>query len=100
MPTFAATLERVKAVRSSPAYQLIAPHLIKQGLPHPRDPLAPENAEYALICLDDEGWNTVLRTAITEGTYKQSTGVQIFDDLERAFEQGADFDELISKRFK
>jgi hypothetical protein len=68
-------------------------------LPHPRDPLAPENAEYALTCLDDEGWNSVIRTAIVQGNYKQSTGVKLFDDLESAFEQGADFDELISKRF-
>jgi hypothetical protein len=69
-------------------------------LPHPRDPLAPENAEHALICLDDEGWNTVVRTAINEGKYKQSTGVKFFDELEHAFEQGADFNELINQRFK
>jgi len=62
--------------------------------------LASENAEYALLCLDDEGWNTVLRTAISEGTYKQSTGVKFIDELEHAFEEGADFNDLITKRFK
>ena len=100
MPTFAATIERVKAARSNPAYQLIAPYLKQQGLPHPDEPLAPENSEYALMCLDDEGWNTILRTAMINSTYKHSTGVAFIDDLERAFEQGADFNELIRQQFK
>lgn len=75
------------------------PYLKQQGLPHPDDVLAPENIEYALLCLDDEGWNTVVRTAINEGKHKQSTGVAFFDELEDAFEKGADFNDLI-KRFK
>jgi hypothetical protein len=75
------------------------PYLKKQGLPHPLDPLAPENAEHALLCLDDERWNTIIRTAMIDGTHKQSTGVAFIDDLERAFEQGADFNDLIKQQF-
>ncbi len=34
-----------------------------------------------------------------DGTHKQSTGVAFIDDLERAFEQGADFSDLIKQQF-
>lgn len=98
-PTFEGTLKRIEAVRNNPAFQLIAPHLKQQGLPCPNDPLAPENAEYALLCLDNEEWNSILRIAISEGNYKQSTGSAFFDEIEQAFEQGADFNELIRKQF-
>ena len=99
MPTFKATLKRIEAVRGNPAFQLIAPHLKKRGLPYPDDPLAPENAEYGLLCLDNEQWNSILRIAISEGRHRQSTGNALFDELEQAFEQGADFNELIRKQF-
>ena len=74
-------------------------HLRKQGLPYPNEPLAPENAEYALLCLENDQWNSILRIAISEGKHRQTTGNALFDELEQAFEQGADFNELIRKQF-
>lgn len=76
---------------------MIAPYLKQQGLPFPNDPFCPENAEYALLCLEEETWNTIVRHAITEGTYTHTTGDALIDSMERAFEEGADFNDLIKQ---
>jgi len=67
------------------------------SLPDPRDILALENIEHALLCMSDEQWNAVVRAAITEGRHKQKTGNSLFDDIENELENGGDFNALLER---
>lgn len=89
----------MKTVREHPAYQLIVPFLKSKGLPYPDEIYAPENQEYALICLHEEGWNKVERQSIIDGNLNSPSGGTIFDEIEAAFQNGEDLYEQLTKRF-
>ena len=65
------------------------------SLPNKEDLTSWENIEFTLLCLDEEMWNNVLRESMINKTH--STGFKAFDQLEKALEEGQDFNDLIAK---
>jgi len=97
--TFEDMLKRVKAARLRPEYELVVPFLRDKGLPNPDEYYAPENLEFVLFCLDEEGWNNLERQSIIDGNLNSPISNSMFDDLERAFEDGEDLYEQLKQRF-
>lgn len=84
-------------MRESPVFDWIAPYLKQQGLPNKEDLLAPENYQFALLCLDKETWSSFIRQSIVSGNTPLSTGSQLVDSFEKALHDGADFHDLVKK---
>ena len=88
------TLERVKQAREEQGFQLVVTHLRKQELPNKEDLTSWENVQFSLLCLNQEMWNNVYRESMINK--KHSTGLKAFDEIEKALEEGHNFNELLS----
>lgn len=79
-------------------FDLVLPHLQKNQLPTPEEPLSIENLEFALLTLDAEAWTNVTNPSIIrrdDETY--ISGNSFFDELEDALANGEDINELLKQ---
>lgn len=87
----------MKAQRNQPVYPLLAPFLRKNNLPDHEDLFSIENVEYALLCLEQESFDEVYRNSIIKTQAPISTGDERLDEIEKAFAEGADLNDLIKQ---
>lgn len=79
---------------------MIVQYLIQQGLPNKTDAFAFENVEYALLCLDSENWNKILKQSMIDEQIKLQSNVAFINEIETALRKGESFNDLINKQFK
>lgn len=68
------------------------------GLPNKRDYFCNENIEFALLTLDSDLWDQIVKDALINQEIKLNSDDNFINEMEKALNEGEDFNAIL-KRF-
>ena len=68
------------------------------GLPNKNDYFCNENIEFALLTVDDNLWDQILKDALINQQIKLNSEDDFINEMEKALSEGEDFNAIL-KRF-
>jgi|TARA_R100000455_G_C6247136_1_gene104613 hypothetical protein len=68
------------------------------GLPNKRDYFCNENIEFALLTLDSDLWDQIVKDALINQKIKLNSEDNFINEMEKALNEGEDFNAIL-KRF-
>ena len=67
------------------------------GLPNKNDLYAKENIEFALLTLDNESWENIIKETLINEQIELNSNDKFINEMEQALREGADFNGIIER---
>ncbi len=66
-------------------------------LPNQNDLFAKENIEFALLTLDNESWDNIIKETLINEQIELNSNDKFINEMEQALREGADFNAIIER---
>ena len=66
-------------------------------LPNQRDLYAKENVEFALLTLDNESWDRIIKETLINEQMELNSNDEFINQMEQALKEGEDFNAILQR---
>lgn len=66
-------------------------------LPNQRDLYSKENIEFALLTLDDESWDRIIKETLINEQIELNSNDEFINQMEQALKEGEDFNAILQR---
>ena len=67
------------------------------GLPNKNDLYAKENIEFALLTLDNESWENIIKETLINEQIELNSNDEFINQMEQALREGEDFNAILQR---